>query len=103
MVYLGGELWGFFRSGRLWRYEGKRTAEDDRCGERIKELCGFLDESLLARLPVWRLITEGVATKKEINEEWSLVDIMEALAVLDFKSEVERAISEITMPKAETK
>jgi hypothetical protein len=52
---------------------------------------------------VWRLITEGVATKKEINEEWTFTDIMEALAVLDFKSEVERAISEITMPKVETK
>jgi hypothetical protein len=58
---------------------------------------------LLARLPVWRLITEGVATKKEINEEWTFVDIMEALAVLDFKSAVERAISEITMPKMDTK
>jgi hypothetical protein len=56
---------------------------------------------VLARLPVWRLITEGVATKKEINEEWTFMDIMEAIAVLDFKSEVERAISEITMPKVE--
>lgn len=101
MVFIGGEFRGFFRRGRLWNYEGRRTAEDDRIGEKIKELCGALDESLLARLPVWRLITEGVATKKEINDEWTFVDIMEALAVLDFKSEVERAITEITMPKVD--
>lgn len=54
-------------------------------------------------MPVWRLVTEGVATKKEINEEWTFLDMMEGLAVLDFKSEVERAITEIMMPKVETK
>lgn len=58
---------------------------------------------MLSRLDIWRLITEGVATRQEINETYTFMDIHEALAVLEFKSEVEAAISEITMPKTETK
>jgi hypothetical protein len=45
------------------------------------------------------LITEGVATRKEINESYTFIDIMEALAVLDMKTDIEAAIGELTAPK----
>ena len=43
---------------------------------------------------MWRLITEKIATKEEINKKWHWDDVMKANAVLDFQKEVERKISE---------
>jgi hypothetical protein len=44
-------------------------------------------------------VTEGIATRKELNESYTFMDMMEASAVLDMKSAVDAAIGEITMPK----
>jgi hypothetical protein len=43
---------------------------------------------------IWRLVTEKIATLKEIDEHWSLEDIDKANAVLDMRREIERLQSE---------
>ena len=50
--------------------------------------------------PIYRLITEGVATKKEIDEYYTFKDIMKMNAVLDMKQEIKNQVDEITRPKA---
>lgn len=67
----------------------------------VKALIGNLDEELVHYLPIWRLVTEKVATLKEIDEHYSFVDIIKANAVLDMKNEVEKAIGSIVMQQAE--
>jgi hypothetical protein len=44
---------------------------------------------------VWRLITEKVASKEEIERGYTFRDICKANAVLDMKSAVELEIGEI--------
>jgi hypothetical protein len=63
---------------------------------------GFLDDGAKSKLPIFRIISEGIATRKEINETYTFMDIQETIGLIDFKNEVEAAISEISTPKMES-
>lgn len=40
-------------------------------------------------MAVWRLVFEKVATLQEIEQSWSLDDILRATALLDLKAEMQ--------------
>lgn len=40
----------------------------------------------------WRLVISKVATKKELDECWTVDDILKANAILDFKDEVNKVM-----------
>ena len=49
---------------------------------------GTLDSELQEEWAVWRLVTERVATLKEINEHYTYTDILKANAILDMQQSV---------------
>lgn len=40
-------------------------------------------------MPLWRLVFEKIATLYELENYWSLDDVMRAVALLDFKADVQ--------------
>jgi hypothetical protein len=48
---------------------------------------------------IHRLIAENWATRQEINTSYTFMDIVEANAVLDLRSAIEEAVTEMTRPK----
>jgi len=50
---------------------------------------------------VWRLVAERIASKEEVNREYTFMDIIKANAVLDMRSTIEEEVGEILMPKKE--
>jgi hypothetical protein len=51
-------------------------------------------------MDAWRLITEHVATLQELKTMWTFEDIQKALAVLNMKSSVQKAIDKILKARA---
>lgn len=40
-------------------------------------------------MPIWRLVFEKVATLQEIENHWSLDDVMRAMSLLEFREDVQ--------------
>lgn len=58
-----------------------------------------LPDDLKCEAPLWRIVLSGAATWTELKTTWSFLDVHAALAMLEFKSEIEN----IMMPKIESK
>jgi hypothetical protein len=66
-------------------------------------LMEYASETLKAKLPYYRLLIKGIATKKELNTEYTFDDMMELCAVLDMQSDIEEEITKITIKPPEDK
>jgi hypothetical protein len=40
-------------------------------------------------MPIWRLVFDKVATLQEIENHWSLDDVMRAMSLLDFRADIQ--------------
>jgi hypothetical protein len=41
---------------------------------------------------VWRIVLAGLATLREVEHDWSLIDVLEANEILDMKEELEELV-----------
>lgn len=49
--------------------------------------------------PVWRLVTEGVATLSEIESGWHMADVLDANDVLDVNAAARRSLKAPATPR----
>lgn len=57
-------------------------------------------EHLADGWPVWRLIFEGVATLQEVEQHWSIDDVLDANEMLDAKAEAQAAYARVQADQA---
>jgi len=51
-----------------------------------------MPECLVEEMEVWRIVLDKVATLTEIDETWSIVDVMKANCILSAKQAMEKSM-----------